>query len=248
MRRVPDAGEDDGAASARASGSPRSAWGDAAAWDREYAEVRAIPASVRSVPSRALRRLEWSLGDLAGATVLDVGAGAGRHTVHLASRGARVYAIDSSDVACRLLAERVGVAGLAASVAVEHGRLDADDLPDGRFDLIVDSYASCHIVSAGGRRAFLDALMSRLARHGRLYTAGMGAGDSYYRRHLASGAPDPIAVDPLNDVPKLLQRAGVAARDGAELGRVVASTTERFTEPVAGRGERREVHASVLCR
>lgn len=61
----------------------REAWGDADAWNREYAEVRSIPSSHRLRPSQAFRRLKPALA-LDGDRVLDLGAGTGRHAVYLA--------------------------------------------------------------------------------------------------------------------------------------------------------------------
>ena len=226
--------------------SPSSAWGDGAAWDREYAHVHAIPSSLRLAPSRAFTRLESAFGDVAGKRVLDLGAGTGRHSIHASSLGARVHAIDSSDVACQLHRARATARNLTARI--ELGTVDEHNLPDGEYDLIIDSYVSCHILSTDGRRRFLDALMSRLAPGGRLYTAGMGTLDSFYRRHMVSDGPEAIAVDPVNGIAKLLQPGDTARRDDRELARVVSSWTERFVEAVGGIAEQREVHAAVLTR
>ena len=225
-----------------------SAWGDDLTWNREYTEVRAIPSSLRFSPSRAFKRLERALGDLSTARVLDLGAGTGRHGIYAALRGAIVHAIDTSDVACGIHLARVKARGLTASIVVEHGQIEVSNLPDSKYDLIIDSYASCHILSGAEREVFLDALMTRLTPRGRLYTAGMGEADSFYRGHVVCREPEIIAFDPKNGVPKLLQPSGITARDGASLGRLLASTTEQFPDAVNGRIEMREVHASVLSR
>ena len=60
--------------------------------------------------------------------------------------------------------------------------------------------------------------------------------------------PEAIARDPMNGIATLLQPDDIAARDAREIGVVVAATTERFVEAVAGTAERREVHAAVLVR
>ncbi len=228
------------------STSPPSAWGDSAVWDREYADVQAIPSSLRLAPSRAFTRLQPSWGDVAGKRILDLGAGTGRHSIYVSSLGARVHAIDSSEVACHLHRERAASRNL--SPLIEHGTVDEHNLPDGEYDLIIDSYVSCHILSTDGRRRFLDVLMSRLAPGGQLYTAGMGTQDSFYRRHLVADGPDVIAVDPVNSIAKLLQPGDTARRDGRDLARVISSWTERFVEAVGGIAEQREVHAAVLTR
>lgn len=160
---------------------------------------------------------------------------------------ARVHAIDQSSIAGEIHRGHVDAADLAGSITVEQGWFAVTDLPDDRYDLIIDSYVSCHILSAEERLRFLDALMSRLRPGGQLYTAGMGDRDSYYHDHLVPGC-DVIALDPYNCVAKLPQPIDVAARDGGVLGHTVASTTERFIDAVNGICEWREVHASLFCR
>lgn len=222
----------------------REAWGDGDAWNREYAEVRSIPSSHRLRPSRAFRQLEPALS-FDGARVLDLGAGTGRHAVYLARQGAAVLAVDVSDVACEVLRDRVRRASCAKSVSVEQARIDLDALPAERFDLIVDSYATCHILSAETRCNLLRALVGRLRPGGVLYTAGMGSDDAYYGP-LAGPGYASVAVDPRNGIAKLLQRAGTALDDDRHVGRLMATTTEHFVDYVVVSPFRREVRASLL--
>lgn len=223
----------------------REAWGDADAWDREYAEVRSIPSSHRLRPSQAFRRLEPAL-TLGGARVLDLGAGTGRHAVYLAHHGARVLAVDVSDVACEVLRDRVRRAGCAQSVSVEQGRIDLDALPTERFDLIVDSYATCHILSAEARSELLRALVGRLRPGGVLYTAGMGADDAFYAPLAGTLGDGSVAVDPQNEIAKLLQTPATALEDARHVGRLLATTTEHFVDRVGAISYCREVRASLL--
>jgi len=222
----------------------RETWGAADAWNREYAEVCSIPSSHRLRPSRAFCRLEPAF-TFGGARVLDLGAGTGRHAVYLARHGGHVLAVDVSEVACEVLRDRVHRAGCARSVSVEQGRIDLDALPAERFDLIVDSYATCHILSAETRSDLLRALVGRLRPGGVLYTAGMGADDGYYAP--LTGRDDAsVAVDPQNGIAKLLQTAGTALEDARNVGRLVATTTEHFVDRVGATPYRREVRASLL--
>jgi SAM-dependent methyltransferase len=223
----------------------REAWGDTDAWNREYAEVRSIPSSHRLRASQAFRRLQPTLA-LDGARVLDLGAGTGRHAVYLARHGARVLAVDVSDVACEVLRDRVLWAGCAESVSVEQGRIDLDALPAERFDLIVDSYATCHILSAEARSELLRALVGRLRPGGVLYTAGMGADDAFYAPLAGIRGDASVAVDPHNGIAKLLQTACTAVEDSRLVGRLLASTTECFVDYVGAIPYHREVRASLL--
>jgi SAM-dependent methyltransferase len=225
----------------------REAWGDATAWDREYAEVRSIPSSHRLQPSRAFRRLVPSLA-LDGARVLDLGAGTGRHALYLAHQGAQVLAVDISAVACEVLRDRVRRAGCAESVSVEQGRIDLDALPAERFDLIVDSYATCHLLSAEARSELLRALVGQLRPGGVLYTAGMGAGDGFYAPLAGGNGDAAVAVDPHNGIAKLLQAPDTARSDDRNVGHVLATTTEHFVDRVGTTPYHREVRASLLGR
>jgi len=75
------------------------------------------------------------VGDVAGARVLDVGCGAGSHSVALADRGAKVTGFDKSRGLLAIARERLG-----ERVELHHGDL-ADPLPfdDGAFDVVLAS-------------------------------------------------------------------------------------------------------------
>lgn len=223
----------------------REAWADADAWNREYAEVRSIPSSHRLRPSQAFRRLEVALA-LDRARVLDLGAGTGRHAIYLARRGARVLAVDVSEVACEILRDRVRLAGCENAVSVEQGRIDLNALPLERFDLIVDSYATCHVLSTEARGDLLRELLARLRRGGALYTAAMGANDEFYAPLAGARGHASVAVDPKNGIAKLLQTPGTALGDARYVGRLLANTTEHFVDYVGGIPYQREVRASLL--
>lgn len=157
-----------------------------------------------------------------------------------------MLAVDVSDVACEVLRDRVSRARCADSVAIEQGRIDLGALPAERFDLIVDSYATCHVVSAEARSAVLRALVGRLRPGGVLYTAGMGANDAFYAPLAGIRGDASIAVDPQNGIAKLLQTASTALKDARQVGRLLATTTEHFVDRVGAIPYRREVRAALL--
>lgn len=159
-------------------------------------------------------------------------------------------AVDGSISACTILRERLSARpDLPGSVQVEHALVTLTDVPDGKYDLILDSYVSCHLLSDEERLRYLESLTQRLRPGGALYTACLGAKDSYYTRHLVSSASDlPIATDPLNGVSKLLQTGPHFGERLRQLFPVVASTEESFLDRVADRVYRREVLAAVLRR
>jgi len=221
-----------------------SAWGDAARWDAEY-EHAAIPSSWRAAPARAITALLPHARLTGASRVLDLGCGTGRNAVHLASRAAWVRAVDCSAVAVAGARERVARHGLT-NVTIEQATFGVDDLPDGRYDLILDAYVSCHLLDGDERHAFLDRAMRLLAPGGCLLTIGLGVGDSYYARwRLGSSL---VAVDPCNGVAKLLQPGDVATDDARALGNVRASVTLDVPDTVAGATEQRQIHATLLER
>jgi len=227
-----------------------SAWGNAPLWDREYVELRCIPSSHRETPSHAFQRLASFLPIFPGANVLDAGAGSGRHAVYLAARGCRVDAVDASGAACDLLRERLAACSeLAGSVRVQRGVLSRGDLPEDTYDVILDSYVSCHLLSDDDRLNYLHALLSRLRRRGRLYTACMGIDDAYYRSHVLDAGPGPlVTADPLNRIRKLLQPRATFGTTLGDLAPTVVTTAASFRDAVAGRLYDRQVLGAVLHR
>ncbi|HSH13047.1 MAG TPA: class I SAM-dependent methyltransferase [Desulfurivibrionaceae bacterium] len=74
---------------------------------------------------------------------LDLGAGQGRYSLHLARRGARVRAVDGSWVAMAQLARRAEVEGLA--IATEVADIGGYVFPVAKCDLIVCSTVLDHL-------------------------------------------------------------------------------------------------------
>lgn len=74
-----------------------------------------------------------------GDRVLDAGCGPGRFSITAARLGARVTALDLSDRQLQLAEEKIGQAGLLASVEdfVQGDITNLSVFPDGRFDVVV---------------------------------------------------------------------------------------------------------------
>jgi SAM-dependent methyltransferase len=82
---------------------------------------------------------EWGakrLGSIRDCDVLDFGCGAGEETVYLAKMGARVTAIDISEVGVRLATDRARANGVADRVQAFVMRCDPTTFPDASFDVI----------------------------------------------------------------------------------------------------------------
>ena len=101
--------------------------------------------------------------DLDGRTVCDVGAGAGRFTLHAARRAAQVVAVDAVPPLLDLLEARCRESG-STNVELRRGSFDELPLEDGSVDLAV----ACSSVTArapfGGEVALAE--MERVVRPG----------------------------------------------------------------------------------
>lgn len=224
----------------------RSAWADSESWDREYTLLRAIPSSHRLRPSRAFLRLQRDLRLRPGAKVLDAGAGTGRHALYLATLGCAVTAVDGSGAACAVLEARADAARFPRkAVHVQNALLSHASLPDDQFDVVIDSYVSCHILSEEERLQYLGALLKQVRPGGSLYTACMSTNDEYYAP-LANGCG--VATDPLNGIAKLLQDPTYFASSIATLTPTWHAICEEFTDRVAGLHFQRQVLAAVITR
>ncbi|NTV14186.1 MAG: class I SAM-dependent methyltransferase [Desulfobulbaceae bacterium] len=80
---------------------------------------------------------------LAALNCLDLGAGQGRYSLHLARGGARVRAVDYSTVAMTQLAKSAAEEKLA--IATEVADLCAYELPTAEYDLIVGTTVLDHL-------------------------------------------------------------------------------------------------------
>ncbi len=143
----------------------------------------------------------------AGARVLDVGCGPGRHSLELARRGFEVVGIDIS----RPFVDLAGQAAEAESLDARCRflRADAADLAQldlGRFDLVLSLCQGAFGLSGGPRHTptidqmeldepIMAAMASRLAPGGRLVLSAFSA---YFQlRHSASGSPNGAPSDGL---------------------------------------------------
>lgn len=136
-------------------------------WNLEFGSLKVIPTSYRSTPSRALLLFESFLTRRRPLVVLDAGAGLGRNALYLARQGYTVYALDFSDVALARLEHAVESAGLNQRVSVVKGSLaEVLPFPAESFDLIVDSYVSCHFTNPVIRGQFALEIRRLLRPHG----------------------------------------------------------------------------------
>jgi SAM-dependent methyltransferase len=87
--------------------------------------------------------------------VLDLGCGAGRHTVYLAREGFEVCGVDIADIG--LEHTRAWLARENLSAELKHGDIEQIPYPDAYFDAVLSIYVIYHKTLAGMRRCVAEA-------------------------------------------------------------------------------------------
>jgi len=126
-------------------------------FDRAAAEWDAHPARVDLA-----RQVAAAIGEAIPLSpvseVLDFGAGTGLLTLALASRVARVVAVDSSIEMTRVLRSKIEATGLT-QVEVWHADIGTLSLPERRFDVVVSSMVLHHLPDVPSVLARLRAVL-----------------------------------------------------------------------------------------
>jgi malonyl-CoA O-methyltransferase len=91
-----------------------------------------------------MRMLSQRLGTLNGLRVLDAGSGTGRWMLQAASRGARVFGIDTCREMVLKAGQKLGLRGLSALADIRR-----IPLPDDTFDLSLSSFTVGYLPSPG---------------------------------------------------------------------------------------------------
>jgi SAM-dependent methyltransferase len=141
-----------------------------ASWDSAY-RSRSAPWLIDQ-PQPAIVALErdgWIRG-----SVLDVGCGAGDHTIHLAERGHAVLGVDFSPAAVDVARASAAARGVSARFEVADA-LALGDRP--RFDTIVDS-ALFHIFGEAERARYVRSLSGVCRPGGRVFVLALAVSDT----------------------------------------------------------------------
>jgi SAM-dependent methyltransferase len=142
----------------------------AASWDSRY-RSRSAPWLIDQ-PQPAVTALErdgWIRG-----SVLDVGCGAGEHTIHLAARGYAVLGMDFSPAAVEVAKANAAARGVPARFEVADA-LALGDQP--RFDTILDS-ALFHVFDPAQRARYVHSLSGVCRPGGRVLVLALAVSDT----------------------------------------------------------------------
>jgi SAM-dependent methyltransferase len=216
-------------------------------WNTEYGALQVIPSSTRPLPSKALLQYDRLLPFESIRSVLDVGCGNGRNAIYLASKGCQVDAIDSSPIALQLLRDRAEQAGVGARIKITEDVLGtAWPYADQSYDLVVDSFVSCHLLCDTDRIAYRDEMHRVTRKSGLAYSSLFSTDDEYYQPLLSTSTEDKIVIDPRNSIAKRLYEEEEVAEFYSEKFIPIYQNKFMFDDVVQGATYRRSILSLIL--
>lgn len=153
-------------------------------WDTEYSR-RGIPSSFRDEPSGvltwALDNWQYLTGKTKPETAVDIGCGAGRNAVYMATLGIEVLAFDSSESAIDSAHDRAAnVDSPSPPTFINHSLVDGIPAGDGQADFATDIFVYKHQLLPSVRKAYRRELGRILKSGGRLLVSLAEHEDGYY--------------------------------------------------------------------
>lgn len=179
---------------------------EAQLWDREYGTLKVIPSSTRALPSKALLLFSEVLNFKNMVNVLDAGCGTGRNSIYLAQKGCKVYAVDYSETALKVLDDAAAQAGVRERISTQNSMLgETFPFEAGYFDLVLDSYVFCHFIDDAFRLNYRKELHRVTKPGGMVFSSVFSFEDEYYKEILEkNGGKSNIVTDPNNGITKRL--------------------------------------------
>ena len=184
-----------------------------------------------------------------GYKALDIGCGNGRHAAYLANQGATVDAIDISGAAIQLSENLIKSRNLDKSVRLHH-RSCLDFFPSiaGGYDLILDSYMSCHLLEHDERKDFFLKVRNALAPGGLYINFGISLNDTYYSKFNTTNKQDGVVIiDSNSRIPKLITSKNYLSQEISGLLNVFR-TEEVFMKDNMGKIEYAKAAVVVVAR
>lgn len=174
-------------------------------WDREYREIQSIPSSTRAIPSKALVLFDKLIEFGRIQRAFDAGCGNGRNAVYLAKKGCKVVTADSSKVALDSTKKAALQSGVKDRIATVHMDLMKPFPFSSEFDLVLDSYVSCHFTENSQVTRYWTEL-ARVTRVGGLVFSSVFSPDDEYYHSIprSSRSNSRLVTDPTNGITKRL--------------------------------------------
>ncbi|HEX8458364.1 MAG TPA: class I SAM-dependent methyltransferase [Pyrinomonadaceae bacterium] len=217
-------------------------------WEREYETLQIIPSSSRTVPAKALLLFSELLNFKNIEKVLDAGCGPGRNAVYLAQQGCQVDAVDFSEVALSQLRKLAAETGTDRNIRTWNHALE-DDLPfeDDSYDLILDSYVSCHFIDENLKQYYRKELLRIAKPGGIVFSTQFSVEDEYYKTLVKNGAGrGKIVVDPNNNVTKQLYTEDEIKLFFSEDFKLLYFVKFEFDDVVLGQTYRRSIFVLIM--
>lgn len=208
---------------------------DTNTWNKEYKDVKSIPSSDRMDASRAFR-MGMSIVDQPVDKALFLGCGNGRNMFGVQAN--ECVGVDFSDEAIERARDMV------ESQDSDNIRLIKSDVEEWlndcetEFDLIVDSYFSCHF-SLDKFSELRDSVKSVSKDDTLYFWSGIGKNDEFYNQ-IAEQLEDPFVKDPNNNVIKRLYNIDELKGEVIEFDKV-ATNALYFEDTVNSEEYEREI-------
>jgi SAM-dependent methyltransferase len=163
-------------------------------WHDEHANQGTLPTMANTEPASGVVLFTDYLtghGTTMSGKAVDIGAGKGRNSVHLAKLGFEVWAleyIESAIAAAKQLADRDGIAD---KIHFELAEVDSNwHTADNFFDVAVDSFSSIDIETKAGREKCRDE-MYRTLKPGGYALVTVCSADDEWEKELIAKHPGP---------------------------------------------------------
>lgn len=159
-------------------------------WLEEHSDQGTLPTMANVAPASGVVLFTDYLkekGIQHAGRAVDIGAGKGRNSVHLAQLGYEVFGLEyiqpAIEAARRLAKDR----GVADRIHFEHCEIDAPwRFADGFFDVAIDSFSSIDIETRAGRETCRDEMLRTLKPGGYALVSVCSAADEWEQELIAN--------------------------------------------------------------
>lgn len=163
-------------------------------WHDEHTNQGTLPTMANVDPASGVvlfTEFLKSEGTAFAGKAVDIGAGKGRNSVHLAKLGYEVWALEYIEPAIETAKQLANVNGVADKIHFELAEVDTTwDIADNFFDVAIDSFASIDIETFEGRQKCRDE-MFRTLKPGGYALVNVCSADDEWEEELIAKHPGP---------------------------------------------------------